>query len=301
MSPADANTAIRKQLAQFYAKYKSDNNYGKPLNPAVQAQLLAKVDEMLPPAPVAEPVTSSRQYIGRFGNSRQTTNTGITPEALQLSQLERQTKEAEEKQLWMMILGAIAGLIVGAGAVYLLAYRSLKNEVDRLNTENKTLSRQFDSLRNKTVVATNEPRQPQDRAISGKKRMPTMRFGRARNRQCPDGYPAVETANGPLDTTDRQVVRSGEPVIEPNQQIEPSPVQTQPMPVQTPANRLKHHWRPAQRCFISRPPIQQASSTASRKARHFRPNRRTGSASTLRIRRLLRFDLRPNPAGSRVS
>ena len=59
MSPADANTAIRKQLAQFYAKYKSDKNYGKPLNPAVQARILAKVDGILPPAAAPEPSTQA--------------------------------------------------------------------------------------------------------------------------------------------------------------------------------------------------------------------------------------------------
>ncbi|MDB5242301.1 MAG: hypothetical protein JWP57_2926, partial [Spirosoma sp.] len=110
LSPTDANTAIRKQLAQFYAKYKSDKNYGKPLSAAVQAQILAKLDGLLPPAVAPEP---SSQTADKPAASETAADdeTSITPEALQLSQLERQKKEAEEKQLWMMILGALAGLV----------------------------------------------------------------------------------------------------------------------------------------------------------------------------------------------
>ncbi|AUD00585.1 hypothetical protein [Spirosoma pollinicola] len=291
MSPADANTAIRKQLAQFYAKYKSDKNYGKPLNPAVQAQLLAKLDEMLTPVPVAEPVPAADNTSAVSGTSADE-DTGITPEAIQLSQLERQTKAAEEKQLWMMILGAIVGLIVGAGAVYLLAYRSLKNEVDRLNNENNKLSRQFDSLRNKTVMATNEPRQPQ---------------GQGDLRQKANAYDAVLAELGTDNAlmairqlkqqTSRsvpptaKVVRSGEPVIEPNQQIEPSPVQTQPMPVQTPTKPVEAPLAARSEVFYFPPPdptgqfdSQQKSETLSpESAYRFSINATNPSVATFRF------------------
>ncbi|MCX6216986.1 hypothetical protein [Spirosoma sp.] len=157
LPPEEANAAIRKQLAMFYAKYKTDQNYGKPLSPDIQARMLAKIDALLPPAevsqaaPPAEKATTASQPTDEE-------ETDISPAALQLSQLERQTKEAQQKQLWMLLLGAVGGLIVGAGAVYLLAYRGTKTEVDRLIGENKKLSKENDSLRHKPV---NEPRKPQ--------------------------------------------------------------------------------------------------------------------------------------------
>ncbi|AKD56451.1 hypothetical protein [Spirosoma radiotolerans] len=231
MSPAEANTAIRKQLAQFYAKYKSDKNYGKPLSPAVQAQILAKVDGLLPPAAAPEPSAQTADKPAA-SDAAADDETGITPEALQLSQLERQKKEAEGKQLWMMILGALAGLVVGAGAVYLLAYRALKNEVDRLTDENGKLSRQNDSLlRSKPANEprpTNEPRQPQGDL-----------------RQKASAYDAIITelgTNNPLVAIQQLKqqaaqptpppaprVRSGEPVIETGSITDPMPVLTQPI------------------------------------------------------------------------
>ena len=157
MSPEAANAAIRKQLAQFYARYKNDNNYGKPLSPAVQAKMLAKIDQLLPPAvaPEPAPAVSGSPAVSQTiaGNE-----TSIDPVALQISQLENRAKKAEAKQMWMMIVGGIIGLLVGAGAVYLLLYRALKNEVNRLTDENTKLSLLNDSLRTKP---TNEIRQPQ--------------------------------------------------------------------------------------------------------------------------------------------
>ncbi|GAB2563445.1 hypothetical protein [Spirosoma aerophilum] len=239
MSPSDANTAIRRQLARFYDKYKSDKNYGKPLSPAVQAQIVAKIDGMLPPTAAPEPSAET----DKATTAPETTaddDTGLDPGALQLSKLERQAKEAQEKQLWMMILGALGGLVVGAGAVYLLAYRSLKNEVDRLTDENARLSRQNDGLRNKPV---NEPRQPQgdlrqkangyDAILAelgtDNPLMAIRQLKQATNRSAPSPAPA-------------NTMRPVEPVTEPPLRAEPtaaplevSPVQVPLPPVETPA------------------------------------------------------------------
>ncbi|MFD2933439.1 hypothetical protein [Spirosoma flavum] len=235
MSPEDANAGIRQELAQFYAKYKADKNYGKPLSPAVQAQLLAKIDEMLPPAIAPEP---SPAAINTSAASETATGdeTSITPEALQLSKLERRATEAEEKQLLMMIIGALVGLVVGAGGVYIFAYRALKNEVDRLVDDNNRLSRQNDGLRTKP---TNEPRQPQ---------------GQGDFRQKANAYDAIlaelgtenpliairqlkqQTDNATLKSV--PVMRSGEPVIEPDTLAKPAPpvhIQAQATPIQTAA------------------------------------------------------------------
>ncbi len=227
MSPETANAAIRQELAQFYKKYKTDKNYGAPLSLAVQDQLLAKIDALLPPAVVPEPsavVSESAAPSATVDGD----GSEIDPAALQLSQLERQAKSAEQKQLWMMIAGVILGLLAGAGAVYLLAYRSLKNEVDRLASDNTKLSRQYDALRAKPA---NEPRQPQGDF-----------------RQKASAYDAILAELGtdnPLmtirqlkqqtsSTTPKSApaVRSGEPVVESVQPVEPEPVQAQPDPVQ---------------------------------------------------------------------
>lgn len=241
MSPGDANTAIRRQLAQFYAKYKSDKNYGKPLNPAIQSQILAKLDGILPPAAATEPTPQAND---NPAESETTTDdeTSITPAALQLSQLERQKKEAEEKQLWMMILGALAGLVVGAGAVYLLGYRTVKREVDRLTDENAKLSKQNDSLRPKPaneVRPTNETRQPQ-----GDLRQKASAYDAILN-ELGTSNPLVairqlkQQASQPAPPA-APIVRSGEPIIEKPSVIEPVPVQTQPLaPIQVPPTSVE--------------------------------------------------------------
>ena len=145
----------------------------------------------------------------------------------------------------MMILGALAGLVVGAGAVYLLAYRSLKNEVDRLTDENAKLSKQNDSLlRTKPANEprpTNEPRQPQGDL-----------------RQKASAYDAIMTelgTNSPLvairqlkqqaskpipPSAPAPVVRSGEPVIETGSVNDPMPALTQPIaPIQVPSTPVE--------------------------------------------------------------
>ena len=55
MGPAEANAAIRRQLAQFYQQNKAYESYRKALPPSVQQQILAKIDLMLPPGVTTEP------------------------------------------------------------------------------------------------------------------------------------------------------------------------------------------------------------------------------------------------------
>ncbi|GAB3997414.1 hypothetical protein GCM10028807_42570 [Spirosoma daeguense] len=158
MSPAEANAAIRKQLAQFYAQHKSNKNYAGPLSPAVQAQIIAKIDRMLPPAPAAVEPAPVTENTSAESDSITDQGSGIDPTALKLSQLERAQKDKQDNQLWMMILSVIAGLVVGAAGVYLLLYRAAKAEIDRLKNANSELSRDLDHARRSKP---NEPRQPQ--------------------------------------------------------------------------------------------------------------------------------------------
>ena len=227
MSPEKANATIRQELAQFYKKYKTDKNYGAPLNSAVQTQILAKIDDMLPPAVAPEPspvVSESKAPAATVDGD----GSGIDPAAFQLSQLERQTKEAEQKHLWMMIAGIIAGLLTGAGAVYLLAYRGLKNELDRLTNDNAKLSRQFDALRAKPA---NEPRQPQ-----GDLRQKASAYDAIMAELGTDNpitaIRQLKQQTGSATPKPAPVVRSGEPVVESGPPVEPEPVQAQPAIVQ---------------------------------------------------------------------
>ncbi|GAB3506644.1 hypothetical protein GCM10027341_40020 [Spirosoma knui] len=163
LTPGEANAAIRNQLASFYARYKDDRNYGQPLNPAVRTQILAKIDRMLPPAePQVAPAAEAQQGVATQANvdTAAGDESGVDADAVRMSQLERQAKEEQQNRVWMMIVSAIAGLIVGAAVVYLLMVRGLKNEINRLLDENSRLSRSVDTAqRNKP---TNGPRQPQN-------------------------------------------------------------------------------------------------------------------------------------------
>ncbi len=162
MSPAGANAAIRRELARFYTRYKADKNYGVPLNAGVQAQILAKIDALLPPAIAAVPnpaVTDKATNAPTADVDGPSGNDGIDPNAIQISQLKRAVKEEQENKLWMIILSAIAGLLVGAAGVYFALYRVLKQETNRLRDDNAKLSRELDGARR--TKATNESRQPQ--------------------------------------------------------------------------------------------------------------------------------------------
>jgi hypothetical protein len=141
MGPAEANAAIRRQLAQFYQRNKAYESYRKALPPNVQLQILAKIDRMLPPAEMVEPAPTVS------GNPDAATTepvvTGdeatIDPATFQLGQLEREVKETKEKQLWMMIISGIVGLVIGAGAIYLLLYRGTEANAKALLKENNQL------------------------------------------------------------------------------------------------------------------------------------------------------------------
>lgn len=162
MSPGDANAAIHRELAKFYAKYRTDKNYGVPLGADVQGQMLAKIDQLLPPAVPPRPAPSvagqpadelAEQTVAPSGNA------DVDTDAFRMGQLERAVKEERENKIWMIVLSVIAGLLAGAGVVYFTLYRALKNEVDRLTSENTRLSRELDVARRQK--ATNEPRPPQ--------------------------------------------------------------------------------------------------------------------------------------------
>jgi hypothetical protein len=157
MSPADANVAIRNQLAQFYSKYKDDRNYGKPLSPPVQAILLAKIDALLPPTATSAPAVAAAPTPSDTITDEKTS---VTPVALQISQLERKVRDEQEKQFWMILVSAFVGLLVGAAAVYLLVYRAARTEIQELMAENRRLSHSLDVAQR--PKPTNESRQPQN-------------------------------------------------------------------------------------------------------------------------------------------
>ncbi|WP_077921388.1 hypothetical protein [Spirosoma sp. 209] len=165
LPPAEANAAIRKQLLQFYIKHKAEKPYSVPLTPAVQLQILAKIDGLLPPgqpdpaqpatdqpATAEQPAVDAETGLSDEGN--------IDPVALQMSRLERAVKEEQEKSMWMIIASGLVGLIVGAGAVYWLGYRSLKSDVDGLTAQNSRLAAQLDQAQRSKP--TNTPRPPQN-------------------------------------------------------------------------------------------------------------------------------------------
>ncbi|HLK97051.1 MAG TPA: hypothetical protein VK364_04725 [Hymenobacter sp.] len=161
MSSGEANATIRRELARFYGRHKRDKNYGVPLGPDVQARMLAKIDGMLPPAaaPQLAPAVAGKPTAGQDEPADAVDENGnIDPKAIQISRLQREVKEARSNKIWMIILSAIAGLLVGAGVVYFMLYRALKKEVDRLTTNNDKLSRELDAARRPKIA--NEPRQP---------------------------------------------------------------------------------------------------------------------------------------------
>ena len=222
MSPKEASVAIRKQLAQFYARYKNDNNYSKSLSPSIQEQILTKIDGIL--LPTATPASTSmavKTAVTDDANS-------ITPVALQQNQFEPQAKETE---LWKMILSAIVGLLVGAGAIYLFFYRAALAELEALLDENNR-------LRNSLETA--------QRAKAGE----NVNTIRVDYRQKASAYDAIvselgtdnpimairqlKQQSGGIPPKPTVVVRSGEPFVEPGVSAEPEAVREQPVSSQTP-------------------------------------------------------------------
>jgi len=157
-SPAEANAAIRRQLTDFYTRHKALKPYSGPLTPAVQLAMLAKIDQMLPPAP-SEPAQDAVAQASTDGSKRPDgvidDDSNISSSALAMSKLERSVKDEQDKNFWTMVISGLIGLIAGAGAVYFLLYRSLKSETDQLKGENAALSRENDTLRRKPA---NDPR-----------------------------------------------------------------------------------------------------------------------------------------------
>jgi hypothetical protein len=151
MSPASANQAIRRELDQFYSRYKNDRNYGAPLSPAVQSAILAKIDALLPPAPATAAIPDQEAANAPAALAAQTDDeTVIAPADLRISQLERAVKDEQEKQRWMSIISAIVGLLTGAIAVYFLLVRRAQAEINDLKQQTNQLSRENDQLRKAT-------------------------------------------------------------------------------------------------------------------------------------------------------
>ncbi|UFH53614.1 hypothetical protein [Spirosoma sp. KNUC1025] len=227
MSPGEANASIRKQLTRFYTAHKAEKPYSVPLSPAVQAQILAKIDGLLPPDEVQEGGTTAA------GSPTATQpvsdeESDVSATALQISQLESQVKNEQEKQFWMILAGLIAGLLGGAAAVYFLLYKETKAEADRLRTENLQLSRSLDTARRNKPA--NVPRQPQDADQQKAKAYDVLRGELGANvdpleaiRQLKQQPPAQSPEANPG-------IRSGQPVIEPESTLESALVQHQSPP-----------------------------------------------------------------------
>ncbi len=160
MSPGEANAAIRQELTRFYGRYKKDKNYGVPLAPEVQVQMLAKIDRIVPPNALQPTSSSNEPASGQPEQAVVPAAAGnVDANAVRISQLERAVKEERANRVWMLIMSAIAGLLVGAGVVYFMLYRGLRGEVGRLTDANAKLSQEVDKARRPKVA--NELRQPQ--------------------------------------------------------------------------------------------------------------------------------------------
>jgi len=243
--PGDANVAIRREFVRFYEKYRRDKNYGVPLRPDVQAQILAKIDRMLPPAvaPQPAPAVAGQPADGQPGQTAAPNeDTNIDSDAIRISRLEREAKEERQSRIWMLILSALLGLLVGAGAVYFLAYRALKNKLDRLTDDNARLSRDLDVARR--PKPTNESRQPQPENRRRPDPYTPQRPGPVRDHPVGD-HPVEATSDRATEPVDPEplvaetpvtppVMRTGtpgqnEPVAEPTAVPEtvPPPIQSQ--------------------------------------------------------------------------
>jgi flagellar basal body-associated protein FliL len=255
MSPEEANTAIRKQFARFYTRYKNDNNYGKPLNPAVQVRILSKIDALLPPAVAPTPQPAATTPTVDADIAATTDETGVDQTALQMSQLERKLKDKEENQLWMMILSALVGLLVGGGAVYFFLFRRAQAEIKMLLGENARLSQSLDSARQNrpTNEVRNERRQPQSEFQQKAVAYDAIRTELGSD----DPLKAIRYLKQRVISNPSEAIspmRSGEPIVEstsqPERPIAP-PVSVQPQtasepqqPVQAPARNEVFYFPP---------------------------------------------------------
>ncbi|GAB3567755.1 hypothetical protein GCM10027578_19200 [Spirosoma luteolum] len=188
LPPGEANAAIRQQLAQFYQKNKAYESYRKALTPATQAQILAKLDALLPPgAPAADtadevaqqaadPAVEEGATMGAGVGDGASGGDAISSTAIRMGQLERKANEEKEKQMWMLLAGLAAGLVIGAGAFYLLKYRSLATE---LNNEQQRALRLENDLelaqraKSAPAPARNQPTNPVRQAMTEQAPRPT--------------------------------------------------------------------------------------------------------------------------------
>ena len=145
MTSAQANTAIREQLTRFYEQHKAEKPYSIPLNAATRAQILAKIDRMLPPATETTAPTPAVSKGPADAPVVADDGSGIDPAQLRISQLETQLKQRDESQLWRMIVSGLIGLILGAGGVYLLLYRGAQAEAKQLLAENNRVRNELET------------------------------------------------------------------------------------------------------------------------------------------------------------
>ncbi|PRY37603.1 hypothetical protein CLV58_11072 [Spirosoma oryzae] len=233
MSPADANVAIRQQLAQFYQKNRAYASYAKALPPAVQQGILAKIDAMLPPnatastddvPPSDDPAVedADAQSPGITGGAAEGDN--ISGSALQLSKLERGLNDAKDKQMWLLLGGLLAGLIVGAGGMWALARKQRNNDADDYQRQIERLAAQLDSESRKAKAATSTPAKP------------TPVQATETERVTPKPAPAPTPATAPPVSTDSTTVAESatvEPAVGPSKPIRTGDISTssEPAPV----------------------------------------------------------------------
>ena len=229
MSPGEANAAIRKQLATFYTTHKAEKPYSVPLSPAVQAQIVAKIDGLLPPDEVVAPDS--------VGSGSSTTTQPVSDEETNdnsaLAPSEGQRGTSDDKLFWMILAGFIAGLLGGAAAVYFLLYKETKAEAERLRFENSQLSRSLDTAQR--VKPANVPRQPQQDTNQQKAKAYDVLLSELGTdidpveaiRQLKQQPPAQTPETTP-------VTRSGQPIIEQESTLESALVQNQPQATSVP-------------------------------------------------------------------
>ncbi|WP_254448551.1 hypothetical protein [Spirosoma rhododendri] len=299
MAPADANAAIRQQLAQFYQKNKPYASYAKALPPAVQQGILAKIDVMLPPnatattadddtPPSDDPAVEDAQSPGV--TSGETGGDNISGSAMQVSKLERDLNEAKDKQMWMLLGGLLAGLIVGAGGMYMLAKKRYSDESDAYDREIRQLSAELDSERRKAKPAPSTSRTNPARETVTQQTVPRPTASAIPPTPSTEAQPPIDLSK-PARSGD--VSMGDEPALV---QFVPEPA----MPVSSQQSQsfsapLRLNLR-AVRFSTARPRTRTGSSTPVSERICCRPNRPIGSVSMLLSLTRLRFVLKRNPA-----
>ncbi|GAB4023798.1 hypothetical protein [Spirosoma koreense] len=253
MAPGEANAAIRKQLTRFYTTHRAEKPYSVPLSPTVQEQILAKIDNLLPPdeAPGVTPTATASPTATQPVSDEETE---VSDTALQISKLEIQVRKEQEKQFWMILVSALAGLLGGAAAVYFLLYRKAQAEAVRLRNDNSQLSRSLDAARR--PKPTNEPRQSQqDAGQQDANRQKAKAYDALLAELGPNVNPleAIRQLKSPKTVVSKPGTRSGEPSIETESSLEsalvqsqvpPAPIQPSPEPLPTPVRSEVFYFPP---------------------------------------------------------